>query len=135
MAGLGPLAIIGYDGCGYFDRAVEAARDAGVEHSATSLPSSAAFHAHLGGFDAELARVIGGHKTSPLVLELTHPGPALSGAALIGGCDDLLGRLGVALRKPEPIPSSLAPRGVARAFRRYQRDNHFVLWVLWRGAW
>ena len=143
MAKAGPFVILGYDGCGYYDRAVKAANEAGVECWPTKFATREQFLAHIistGGMAAKIKL----HRTSPVVLELAVQSlPAartsrtvldadtLSSAAFIGGCDELLERLGV-FSDVDVGPPSRPPSEVFKYFESLQQTNHFVLWILWR---
>ena len=136
--------IVGYDGCSYHARAIDAARAAGVSVAVLTLPRRSAFRKLLAR--PSVAAALGGHATSPAVFRLASGGVgeptaglgfSLDGAALVGGCDDLLAalRLPTLAEKRRKDVSSRSPDEVAALFQRLQSQHRFVVWVLWRGAW
>jgi hypothetical protein len=133
--------IVGFAGCGYHQRAVEAATAAGAAADVVELPDRRAFQQYLKR--ADVAPLLRAHRTSPAVFLL----PATAGAAdaasassassaapssFVGGCDALLARLGTVAAADT---SSRSPAGVLSYFEQMQREKSFVVWVLWRGIW
>lgn len=88
MSNTAPLLITGFTGCPFFHRAVDAAVQAGVPFKEKEFPSRAEFKTFLQRPD--VAKVVGGHSSSPAVVN--HEGSIndLTGATLLGGCDSLL---------------------------------------------
>jgi len=137
--------ILGYAGCGYYDRAVKAANEVGAECWPTKFATREQFIKHIS--KPELKAILRAHKSSPVVFELavvpSRPAArtsqnvldadTLSDAAFIGGCDDLLKRLKLSLL--DNGPPSRTPTEVFKYFERMQSSYTFVLYVLWRGAW
>ena len=127
LAGRPPLTVVGYTGCGYFDRAVEACEESGTPAAAViELATRGEFHEWLATMPAAE-----GHRTSPAVFA-GEPGGG--SAELIGGCDDLLARLGMAAEEMD-MTGTLSPAAVRAKFHELQEKNSFVLYVLWRGLW
>lgn len=135
-----PLVVLGYDGCGYYTRAVEAATEAGIEFWPTKFDSREQFQDYISA--QNISTKIKHHRSSPVVFELAAQSmPAtrtprnvldadvLASATFVGGCDDLLRRLGLSLDDGAP---SRSPSQVFKYFESVQKSNHFVLWILWR---
>ena len=136
--------IVGFAGCGYHQRAVEAAAAAGAAADVVELPDRRAFQQYLKR--ADVAPLLRAHRTSPAVFLLP---PATAGAAdaasassassaaapssFVGGCDALLARLRTTVAVADT--SSRSPAGVLSYFEQLQREKSFVVWVLWRGIW
>lgn len=93
-----PLVVLGYDGCGYYTRAVEAAIEAGIECWPTKFDSREQFQDYISA--QNISTKIKHHRSSPVVFELAAQSmPAtrtprnvldadvLASATFVGGCD------------------------------------------------
>ena len=127
--------IAGYAGCGFYQRAVEAAAQAGAAADVVELADRTAFIGYLARPD--VAPLLGHHRTSPAVFLLPRGAAvtaATPAASLVGGCDALRERLGSSTSRA-PDTSSRDPASVLSHFKKLQREKDFVIWVLWRGVW
>ena len=124
--------IVGFADCGYHQRAVKAAAQAGVTADVVELADRRAFQQYLKR--ADVAPLLGTHRTSPAVFSLPA-GAETAAATFVGGCDDLIARLGAAAAPSMADTSSRSPADVLKFFEGAQRDNAFVVWLLWRGIW
>jgi glutaredoxin len=120
------FTVVGYTGCGYFDRAVEACEESGTTAAVIELVTRGEFHDWLATTAPATAR---GHRTSPAVFA-GEP----STAEFIGGCDDLLSRLGMEAEEMD-MTGTLSPAAVQAKFHDLQEQHSFVIYVLWRGLW
>ena len=134
----GTYRIVGFTGCGYHQRAVKAAAQAGVATDVVDLPDRNAFQQYLKR--ADIAPLLGTHRTSPAVFLLPAGAAATDPTAVpmfVGGCDALLARLrAAAVANPvDATPPSRSPAAVLKYFEEAQRNKAFVVWLLWRGTW
>ena len=135
------LLVVGFTGCGYFERAVESAEAApNVELTAKELPTRDAFREYLS--QPSVAEKIGTHKSSPAVFLYDDKVPVVdsgdivippSTSTFLGGCDDLLKWLKA--DPPNQESETLSPDALLELFHKKQREHSFVLWVLFRGLW
>ena len=127
------ILVAGYDGCGYYARAVEAAKSAhNVQFTAKVLPTRKAFLDYLSL--PSVRNKIGNHKTSPVVFHNTDGmmgDVPTSTSTFLGGCDSLLEWLSVA---PD-LFTTLSPSEILEFFHKQHREFGFVVWVLFRGLW
>jgi len=131
--------IVGYTGCGFHQCAVDAARNASVSVDVVELRDHATFLHYLSTAPSNMSSLLGAHSTSPAIFLLpagtTKDSLASTPAtSFVGGCDDLLVRLGVDTSLITDT-SSRDPASVLCYFEKLQRENSFVIWVLWRGVW
>jgi hypothetical protein len=134
----GHFLVVGFVGCGYYDRAVEAAKTASVELTTKQLPTRDAYLEYIGL--PSVAKKIGEHTSSPVVF---HDAVGVgvvkkddnllpsSTSTFLGGSDQLLQFLSV----PPETSETMSPSAVLEYFHKKQRDGDFVLWILFRGLW
>jgi len=130
--------VVGFAGCGYYDRAVEAAKTASVELTTKELPTRDAYLEYLGL--PSVAKKIGEHTSSPAVFHdavgvgvVKKDGNLLpsSTSTFLGGSVELIQFLSV---PPETL-ETISPSAILEFFHKKQRDGDFVIWILFRGLW
>ena len=121
--------------------AIDAAATAGLQSHVTTVSDRTAFQKILTSSAVVAALGTAIHRTSPIIFDQQTATNSLTGATLIGGCDDLKRRIGAATTVDEQRAarqndtSSRTPAQIAAYFHQMQKQHSFVVWVLWRGVW